>query len=184
VYPLRLPSWVRLSPLSKSRTCYIDLGLWLPNTVHSCTGIKHINWTSSHFQYMLKLLVTWEFPDGLSGSPMDCVNPAYKWTPSPLCSQEPSLYAIVWAHMPVAVGVCLLKLNWVGTDGFISSFSNWMQLSSQFLSVIIDKGSRETCLLASLEHSGLLYFPYGASTQSVIAAPHLDIRLWIDESYR
>jgi len=39
--------------------------------------------------------------------------------------------------------------------------------------VIIDNGSRESYVLATLEPSGLLYFPFGAATRSAIAAPLL-----------
>jgi len=39
--------------------------------------------------------------------------------------------------------------------------------------VIIANGNRELYLLATLEHLGLLYFPFGAATQSAIAAPRL-----------
>jgi len=39
--------------------------------------------------------------------------------------------------------------------------------------VIIANGNRELYLLATLEHLGLLYFPFGAATPSAIAAPRL-----------
>jgi len=39
--------------------------------------------------------------------------------------------------------------------------------------VITANGNRELYLLATLEHLGLLYFPFGAATRSAIAAPQL-----------
>jgi len=39
--------------------------------------------------------------------------------------------------------------------------------------VIIANGNCELYLLATLEHLGLLYFPFGAATRSATAAPRL-----------
>jgi len=60
------------------------------------------------------------------------------------------------------------------------SSQNPIRSSNQVSIVIIDNGNRETCLLATLEHSGLLYFPYGAATRSAIAAPHLQLCSSVD----
>jgi len=53
----------------------------------------------------------------------------------------------------------------------LSPHNDPIRSSNQVPIVIIDNGSRESYLLATLELSGLLYFPFGAATRSVIAAP-------------
>jgi hypothetical protein len=58
----------------------------------------------------------------------------------------------------------LMKLNRVGADGFLSSHNYPIRSSNQVPIVMIDNGSRESYLLATVEHSGLLYFPFGATT--------------------
>jgi hypothetical protein len=49
----------------------------------------------------------------------------------------------------------------------LSPHNNPIRSSNQ---VIIANGNSELYLLASLEHLGLLYFPFGAATQSAITA--------------
>jgi len=50
----------------------------------------------------------------------------------------------------------------------LSPHNNPIRSSDQ---VITANGNRELYLLATLEHLGLLYFPFGAATRSAIAAP-------------
>jgi len=53
----------------------------------------------------------------------------------------------------------------------LTAHNDPIRSSNQVPKVIIDNGNCESYLLATLEYSGLLYFPYGASTASAIAAP-------------
>jgi len=53
------------------------------------------------------------------------------------------------------VAICLMKLNRVGADGFLSSYNDPIRSSTQVPIVLIDNGSRESYLLATLEHSGV-----------------------------
>jgi len=50
-------------------------------------------------------------------------------------------------------------------------YNDPIRSSNQVPKVLIDNGNRKLYLLATLEHSGLLYFPFGAATLSAIAAP-------------
>jgi len=155
---------------------------WQPNTVHSYMGIRHINWTSARFKSMLNLLVSWECPDGPSSSPMDPENPGYKIKTIYVVFLKTLFVCHRTGTYPYSlVGVCLMKLNRVGADGSLSSQrsdsvvqsgvkgDNWPRW--WLTKVIFDKGNHELYLLVTLEHSGLLYFPYGATTRSAIAAP-------------
>jgi hypothetical protein len=62
----------------------------------------------------------------------------------------------------------------------LSPHNDPIRSSNQVPSVIIDNGNCELYLLSTLEHSGLLYFPYGAATRSAIAAPHLELGSSVD----
>jgi len=69
------------TPKFTQRITHLSLQIgtvWQPNTAHSYVGIWHINWTSVHLKYMLNPLVSWDFPDGPSSSPVDPENPGYK----------------------------------------------------------------------------------------------------------
>ena len=96
--------------------------VWQPDTVHSQVGIGHFNWTSARRKYMLNLLVSWECPDGPSGSPVEPVNPGYKITTisieflKTLC-----VCHRMGKYLSSHVGVYLMKLNRVGVDGTLSS---------------------------------------------------------------
>jgi hypothetical protein len=50
-------------------------------------------------------------------------------------------------------------------------YNDPIRSSNQVPKVRIDNGNCESYLLATLEPSGLLYFPLGAATRSAIAAP-------------
>jgi len=63
----------------------------------------------------------------------------------------------------------------------ITPHNDPIRSSNQVPTVIIDNGSCESYLLATLEHSGLLYFPFGAATRSAIAAPLPELCPSIDE---
>jgi len=131
------------------------------------------------FKYMRNPLVSWECPDGpSSGSPADPENAGYNYTSSPLHSEKPSSYAVVWAHIrnrSLAMGFrWLVWRNGIQLAQMARSPHNdpiWS--SNQVLTVRLDNGNPESYLVATLEPSGLLYFPFGADTQSGIAAPLL-----------
>jgi len=55
----------------------------------------------------------------------------------------------------------------------LSPHNDPIRSSNHVPSVIIDNGNRELYLLATLEPSGILYFPFGVATRSAIAAPQL-----------
>jgi hypothetical protein len=80
----------------------------------------------------------------------------------PSCGAHP--YSLVGDQLSLA---CLMKENRVGADGSLS-LHNPIRSSNQ---VIIVNRTRELYLLATLEHSGLLYFPIEAATRSMITAP-------------
>jgi len=92
--------------------------VWQPNTVHSHVGIRHINWISAPLKYMLNPLVSWEYPDGPSGSPVDPENPGYKIKTISIVFLK-TLF--IWHRMGTypysLVSVCLMQLNRVGADG-------------------------------------------------------------------
>jgi len=80
---------------------------------------------------------------------------------------------MVWALLYSVVGICSIELNWVGTDGILSSHNNAIRSCNLEPHVEIDNGSCESYQLATSEQSELQYFPYRAATQSGIAVPLL-----------
>jgi len=53
----------------------------------------------------------------------------------------------------------------------LSPHNDPIRSSDQMTKVIVVNGNRELYLLATLEHLGLFYFPFGAATRSAIASP-------------